>query len=168
MKRANPGKLRTKSDQVMTDLVNSLAKIVGYSILSYVVIVVLYSWIENETFFNAAWWTSVTAYTVGYGDMYPSSAPGKVLGIATMSIFWLFLQLLQVNIIVRYLRDEHEYTDAEQKENRSTLGRIIQLLRCILRNQRKAMANQQQIMDDLAAIKQQLGIEASPHHNTSA
>lgn len=166
-RKETPNALRTKSDQVISDLVNSLWKIVLYSVLSYVTIVILYSMIEGESLFRSAWWTSVTAYTVGYGDMYPNTAVGKILGIATMSIFWLFLQLLQVNIIVRYLRNEHEFTDAEQKEVKATLSVIIRLIGRLLVRQRVILTNQRQIMRDLADIKAHLGIEADPDRTSA-
>src|SRR4051794_4593409 len=43
--------------------------------------------LEPDTFnspFNALWWTMTTLSTVGYGDFFPKTVPGKLLGIFLM------------------------------------------------------------------------------------
>jgi voltage-gated potassium channel len=37
-----------------------------------------------ETFFEAVWWACVTITTTGYGDFYPVTAPGRLIGIGVM------------------------------------------------------------------------------------
>ena len=37
-----------------------------------------------ETFPNALWWSIVTATTVGYGDMVPATAMGRIAGVVLM------------------------------------------------------------------------------------
>ena len=37
-----------------------------------------------HTWADALWWAVVTLFTVGYGDMYPRAAPGRVAGVVLM------------------------------------------------------------------------------------
>ncbi len=37
-----------------------------------------------DTFFEAVWWSCVTITTTGYGDFYPVTPPGRLIGIAVM------------------------------------------------------------------------------------
>jgi voltage-gated potassium channel len=39
-----------------------------------------------HSFFDALWWSSTTITTVGYGDVYPVTAAGRLIGAATMVV----------------------------------------------------------------------------------
>jgi voltage-gated potassium channel len=38
------------------------------------------------SFFDALWWSSATITTVGYGDVYPVTAAGRLVGVVTMVV----------------------------------------------------------------------------------
>ncbi len=39
-----------------------------------------------HSFFDALWWSSTTITTVGYGDVYPVTAAGRIIGVFTMVV----------------------------------------------------------------------------------
>ncbi len=41
---------------------------------------------RNDSFFDAMWWSISTITTVGYGDVYPVTAIGRIIGVFTMLV----------------------------------------------------------------------------------
>ena len=38
------------------------------------------------SFFDALWWSAATITTVGYGDIYPVTAAGRIIAVFTMVV----------------------------------------------------------------------------------
>jgi voltage-gated potassium channel len=66
------------------------------------------------------WWAVVTAPTVGYGDFSPSTAEGRIIGIAVMAMGIAFVSLLTAALAARFVRTDN----SEMGGLRDTLTRI--------------------------------------------
>ncbi|KAL5252678.1 hypothetical protein ACHWQZ_G015450 [Mnemiopsis leidyi] len=67
-----------------------------------------------ETMFHSLWWSVVTMGTVGYGDIYPKEAVGKVAGVFVVFGSTIFLTL-PMTVIVSKFNDVYDDIK-EQKE----------------------------------------------------
>src|SRR5262245_55156725 len=84
--------------------------------------------VEPETFTSiglAYWWAVMTVTTVGYGDIVPHTAGGRIIAVALMLVGFSLIPLLAsaiVSVLVTK-RSQSEREDAEQ-----ALGRIEERL----------------------------------------
>ena len=60
------------------------------------------------TLWDGVWWSVVTVTTVGYGDLYPTSVQGRLIGIVLMFTGIGFLSLLTAAIASRFVRQDAE------------------------------------------------------------
>lgn len=65
----------------------------GAAALTWLTAAVAFTMVEDvgegqrlQSFFDALWWSTATITTVGYGDIYPTTAAGRVVGGFTMLV----------------------------------------------------------------------------------
>ena len=100
----------------------------------YVVVVLIgaevFSLAEDKSYGDSVWWALVTAMTVGYGDYVPVTVTGRVAAGVLMHIIPLFIiPLIIVRILRTVVRDEHEFTHAEQEKIKADLDAIKKALK---------------------------------------
>ena len=61
---------------------------------------------------DGIWWAVVTVTTVGYGDLYPKTVQGRLIGMVLMFVGIGFLSLLTAAVASRFVKqergDEHD------------------------------------------------------------
>jgi voltage-gated potassium channel len=71
---------------------------------------------EYATLWDGIWWAVVTVTTVGYGDLYPSSVQGRLVGMVLMFVGIGFLSLLTASVASRFVRQERSEEHHELME----------------------------------------------------
>lgn len=81
-----------------------------------------------ETFFEAVWWACVTITTTGYGDFYPVTAPGRVIGIGVMfsgiALAGIITASLASWILERATRNRDDAEPATRGQMRQLLAKV--------------------------------------------
>lgn len=102
---------------------------VGEVLCLYATLVLLgaagYAVFEEKPITDALWWAVVTATTVGYGDAYPVTTPGRLVAVVLMhaSLFFV-VPLIVVRVMQGVVEDAHAFTHDEQEQIKATLARI--------------------------------------------
>lgn len=109
----------------MTKYIDSVRELLGLYALLLVAGAGAYALFEHKPFLDSLWWACVTATTVGYGDMYPTTPGGRIVAVLLMHVTLLFiLPLLIGTICSRCIKDQHQFTHDEQEALKASLNRL--------------------------------------------
>ena len=94
---------------------------------------------DFPTYADAVWWAIVTLATVGYGDIVPTTAWGRVVGSALIIFGVTFLSFLTATITSLFVSTDQEQQQAEERllreaaeaENRMLLAKLDSRLAAI-------------------------------------
>ncbi|GLP95678.1 ion transporter [Paraferrimonas sedimenticola] len=107
---------------------------------------------------EAIWWAFVTISTVGYGDYYPSTGAGRLLGGLVIIGGVGFFGVVSGYVASMFVApDQEETVEASEARTRAELEKILAEMEdnqdAMRANQRKMEANQKQIQGQLDEIK---------------
>ena len=94
---------------------------------------------DFPTYGVAVWWAIVTLATVGYGDVVPTTVPGRVVGSAVIILGVTFLAFLTATVTSFFVASDQEAAkerelrarEAADKELRELLQRLEERLSAI-------------------------------------
>ncbi|GAA1661473.1 potassium channel family protein [Catellatospora bangladeshensis] len=98
-----------------------------FSYLLLIVVSGLLYWLfeDGKSPGDAVWWAVVTASTVGYGDSYPLTWPGRVLAGILISVMVLFvIPLITAHFASKLIVDNDAFQHEEQEEIKNQLREI--------------------------------------------
>ena len=76
---------------------------------------------DFDSLWDGVWWAITTLTTVGYGDLYPTTVQGRLIGIAVMAMGIAFVSVLTAAIAARFVTTERA---SETDEMLDTLNRL--------------------------------------------
>ena len=93
----------------------------------YLVSVCVYVTFEHHSLADAMWWAFMTFTTVGYGDQYPVSTPGRLVGaLLVCTAVFLVIPVITAAVISRFQNQDDKWTHDEQEEVKAHLRELIE------------------------------------------
>ena len=71
---------------------------------------------DFDSLWDGVWWAVETVTTVGYGDLYPTTVQGRLIGMVLMFVGIGFLSLLTAAVASRFVKQERGEEHAEVME----------------------------------------------------
>jgi hypothetical protein len=101
---------------ILRQMANSWKFLIGSYVVVIVVSSALFSWLENRSIGDSVWWSFITSLTIGYGDVTPTTAAGRTLGVTIATIMILLvIPMIIAQIVTHVLHDRNEFTHEEQE-----------------------------------------------------
>ena len=115
--------------KILLHVANRIWLILGIYAASLVLGAAAFALAEGKSFTDGLWWATVTALTVGYGDLTPVTHVGRIAGVL-FGHFWIFvvIPMIIANIILHLVEDKNVFTDEEQKELMERLKHVEALV----------------------------------------
>jgi voltage-gated potassium channel len=89
----------------------------------------LFSFFEGKPYADSLWWAFVTALTVGYGDMYPVTLGGRIVGLVLMhSVVFVIAPLIIARLLSVIFLDANKFTNEEQEQVKKDIAEIKAML----------------------------------------
>ena len=115
----------TNMKQIIIRATNTIREVVALYAFLLLVGAVGFTFFENKSFWDALWWAAVTATSTGYGDFFPVTAGGRVVGGLLMHLSILvILPLLIGHVINTLIENQDRFSHDEQLLIMETLAEL--------------------------------------------
>jgi voltage-gated potassium channel len=122
---ANPVELAKSAYRGLVWIANSVKATVAAYFTLMLMGGSLYSVFEDKSFGDSFWWAVVTASTVGYGDTYPLTTPGRIVAGVLISVMVLVvIPLITAHFASKLIVDNDAFRHDEQEEIKNHLRAI--------------------------------------------
>ncbi|HEX8382083.1 MAG TPA: potassium channel family protein [Sphingomonas sp.] len=127
MSRPSKGAARLRG--IAANAIDDIAGLLTLYVLCITLAASLFALAEGKPFTESLWWAFVTAMTIGYGDIFPVTATGRVVATALMHVVPLFIiPLITARMASRLIVDSDAFTHGEQEEIKAMLRRVNERL----------------------------------------
>lgn len=86
---------------------------------------------KGHSTWDGVWWAVATMTTVGYGDLYPKTSVGRLIGIIVMLVGIGFIAVLTGAVAQRFLAPEVQAIEAEIADEADSLAGIVGEVRAV-------------------------------------
>ena len=113
-----------------------LTYIVGITVILAIGFGVLYRLIEEQgSVFDGIWWALVTITTVGYGDFFPVTTAGRIVGGLLMVVGIGFVATLTATVAAHFMDD----VDSHLSDSMEALHDDVRILHTRLEDMQEAL-----------------------------
>lgn len=100
----------------------TIPRLIGLYLVSLILSSFIFAGMENKTFFEGLYWSSVTATTIGYGDLLPTHTFTRIWMIV-FAHFQVFFCIPSVVVLLmgKVIQDQHKFDHQEQEEIKQRL-----------------------------------------------
>lgn len=104
---------------------NTISEVLALYVMVLLVGAAGFALFEQKSFWDALWWAAVTATSTGYGDFFPVTAGGRVIGGLLMHASLLvILPLLIGHVINTLIENQDRFSHDEQVLIMATLAEL--------------------------------------------
>ena len=137
----------------LVQIANHPRTLVATTVANLVACGLAYAVLEHVGPVSGVWWAIVTGFTVGYGDFYPATVPGRGVGAWLIVSMFVLALCLGANITARLIRDEDEWSHEEQEDLKAGQARLREDQARVAEAVERLEAGQARLQETLAGLE---------------